>query len=196
MLDLNSNLTKKFEIILLFLRMSLTRIFNGFANSLKIFFLRRTLEFPAKKTCRHVWLPYAEKKQILQFHTSQTEHTDDLLSLNTEHTESSKIDHTETLLRPKRPYRIFLTFETNDNEQTEDTKAFLSLKRRIPKISYNFFAVFVRSSHLGLLPAQRSQWKRKIYRVCFHNTDRRVQSIKSKWRTKKFAKGCNFYGKR
>ena len=33
--------------------------------------------------------------------TSEAEHTDDLFRLNIEHTDSSKTEHTESLLRPK-----------------------------------------------------------------------------------------------
>ena len=35
------------------------------------------------------------------FFTCKTEHTDDLVRLNTEHTESSKTEDIESLLRPK-----------------------------------------------------------------------------------------------
>ena len=81
--------------------------------------------------------------------TSKTEHTDNLLRLNTENIESSKPDIPNLFCIIQRPYRIFFAFETNDTEQTEHTEAFLRLKRKIPKICYKFFVVFVRSSQLG-----------------------------------------------
>ena len=37
---------------------------------------------------------------------------------------------------PKRPYRIFITFETNNTEKTGHTEAFLCLKPKIPMISH------------------------------------------------------------
>ena len=60
-----------------------------------------------------------------QFLTSKTKHTNNLLRLNTEHTDCYEIEHTNLSCVQKVPYRIFLTLKTDNTEQTEHTDAFL-----------------------------------------------------------------------
>ena len=76
------------------------------------------------------------------FPTSKTEHIGNLLRLVP--------IYIPNLLKPnipnrycvqKRPYRIFLTCETDNTEQTEQNKASLRLNPKIPKIS-QFFCRF------------------------------------------------------
>ena len=52
----------------------------------------------------------------------------DLLRLKTEHTDSSKTEYTESLLRPKTTLPNFFRFESNNTEQIKRTDAFFSFE--------------------------------------------------------------------
>ena len=64
-----------------------------------------------------------------QYFTSKTEHLDNFLHLNTNHTESCETEQTDSLMRPKKTIPYLSVFLLSNN-----TKSFLCQKTTIPKI--------------------------------------------------------------
>ena len=157
----NSKITKKVILFHFFVN-ELKENFQWVRKFFQYLFSEMNPRNSCKKPYLNVWLLFIQKKQIFQkarhFLTSKTEHSDDLLRLNTKHPESLKTNHTESLLCPKTTIPNLYYIETDDTDHTEHSEAFLRWKPKLPKTSQNLFVVFVRSSQLGMFSHPHQQF--------------------------------------
>ena len=124
-----------------FLSMSLERSCTYFSHLFRNFFQEERLRFLQRNRIiafdnilhRKIKFSNGRNAQVL---TSKIKHTDTLLRLNTEHTESSETEHMESRLRQQtampslsfvrsRQYRTTLTYQSFLTFEIEDTEDYL-----------------------------------------------------------------------